>query len=438
MQLMSKQYSYLEMFQLIKTTQLRGIENIYFHDRDFFTIQCMPKLYLTIKFPSTIFISDVKITDNIETKSKQILRKYCKRQFGDFKILERERVIVFENDHLKLVISLFLKGNIELFVKKTHNQFLEEKNKPKSEKKNKDQKKEQNINEDSTEKKIEDGEKFKEESEIALKYSNLDNTSDMKLVYSMRKERFEINEKSINDIPNEIESLNFEKDVEELSKEISKILLIPNKISKSILTTNINYNNINYKENMKEKVINFFNEKYKEISKCYIKTKSEININEIKSILSFYDTNKEITNPQKESLKSWFNDLEDFNLYEGNVEFENISEVLKIIYTISIIMDLNNEKKDPKKISLEKSIEKQEKSISSWEKKSQDYQRKGELIYENYSQINDLINVINSGIKNHGIKKVKEIIFNSKYKDIIKSIDEKEKKIVVDIEKLNK
>ncbi|MDD3263820.1 MAG: hypothetical protein PHT94_02900 [Candidatus Nanoarchaeia archaeon] len=414
MQLMSKQYSYLEIFQLMKTTQLRGIENIYFHDRDFFTIQCMPKLYLTIKFPSTIFISDVKITDNIETKSKQILRKYCKRQFGDFKILERERVIVFENDHLKLIISLFLKGNIELFVKKSHNQFLEEKNKPKSNKKNKDLS--ENKIEEKTENKIEE------------------KTSEMKLVYSMRKERFEINEKLINDIPTEIESLNFERDIDELSKDVSKILLIPNKISKKIL----NIDDVNDKEKIKTNIINFFNEKYKEISKCYINTKSEINISEIKSILSFYDTNKEITNPQKEILKSWFNDLEDFNLYEGNVEFENISEVLKIIYTISIIMDLNNEKKDPKKISLEKSIEKQEKSISSWDKKSQDYQRKGELIYENYSQINDLINVINLAIKNHGIKRVKEIISNSKYKDIIKSIDEKDKKIVVDIDKLNK
>lgn len=386
MKFFSKQYSYLEIYQLMKTLDLRGIENFYFHDKDYFTIQCMPKLYLTIKFPSTIFISDVKLTANKTTKSKEILRKYCKRQFGDFSILERERVLIFENDNVKLIISLFLKGNIELYIKKNHKEY-------------------ENIK------------RFLQEK------------NDMKLIYSLRKEPFEINEKKINLIEEEIKKLDYSQSDEDLSKEISKILLIPNRISKQL---------INLDEDKKKVLLKFYNDKYNSISKCFIDTKSNIKLEEIEKTLHFFNTNKQIHENQRNMLEQWFEELEGFNIYGGDLELENISKVIKIIYSTAIILENTKVQSNPQKISLEKSFEKQEKSIKSWQKKSLENQRKGELIYENYQELQNILKIINEAIKNHGIKKVNEIIKKSKYKNIIKSINEKNKKITIDILELKK
>ena len=296
----TRSFSYLEVFQLIKSMDFRGIDTVYFHDKDFFSFKLIPKMYLTIKFPSTIFFSHVKIDDSIDSKGKQILRKYIKRQFGDFSVLDRERKVVFESKDICLEIDLFMKGNLILYRK----------------------------SEDKKEK-----------------------------IWSFNDE-FDSVIRSISEIPSEIEDvLKFSKDSnlleddikKKIVSKINKIFVIPRKVAAELYS-------VNY-EDLKNNLYDFFENKYKSISKGYFQLKNDsvsFDVGKIKSIINDYKTNKEISKHHKKELSELIGNIKNLSIIDGEIEFNTFYEAVEILYSAVNILE---NKKDSKPVTMREFVE---------------------------------------------------------------------------------
>ncbi|MBD3164452.1 hypothetical protein GF323_04580 [Candidatus Woesearchaeota archaeon] len=77
-----------------------------------------------------------------------------------------------------------------------------------------------------------------------------------------------------------------------------------------------------------------------------------------------------------------------------------------------------------------KIIEQQKGQIKNLEKKSEQNNRKGELIYENYTVIEQILRELNKARQKYSFSEIKEKL---KGHNVIKSIDEKDKKIIINI-----
>jgi len=79
---------------------------------------------------------------------------------------------------------------------------------------------------------------------------------------------------------------------------------------------------------------------------------------------------------------------------------------------------------------IESIIEKQKKQIDTLEKDAEILQKKGELIYENYSSLEELLKTINDAKKKYSYKEIKEKL---KEKELIKDLNEKEQSIIIEL-----
>jgi len=77
-----------------------------------------------------------------------------------------------------------------------------------------------------------------------------------------------------------------------------------------------------------------------------------------------------------------------------------------------------------------KIVDQQREQITSLEEKSIEANKKGELIYENYKLISDILSEINKARDKYSFEEIKEKLKGHK---IVKDIDSKEKKIVIEI-----
>ena len=75
-------------------------------------------------------------------------------------------------------------------------------------------------------------------------------------------------------------------------------------------------------------------------------------------------------------------------------------------------------------------IEKQEKSVKKLEKEIEENTKIGELMYNKYQLIEDVLNQINFARKKHSWKEIKDKLKGHK---VVKEINEKEGKIVIEI-----
>lgn len=80
--------------------------------------------------------------------------------------------------------------------------------------------------------------------------------------------------------------------------------------------------------------------------------------------------------------------------------------------------------------SINSIIEKQQKALEEAKKTIEENQRKGEIIYENYALIKEIIDELNKAKEKYSWKEIKEKLKGHK---TIKSINEKEKKVVIEI-----
>jgi predicted ribosome quality control (RQC) complex YloA/Tae2 family protein len=167
------------------------------------------------------------------------------------------------------------------------------------------------------------------------------------------------------------------------------------------------------------------------------KKKSKINYKEAKRL---YKVIEDIKNEKIDATiyldKEKVIDITPFEVLLYKEKFEKLSSfntALDVYLSKKFQKAIIKEKKskfEKEKLKLETIIKKQESQIKGLEKSYLENQRKGELIYEKYTILNKILEEINKARKKYSWK---EIIENTKNNKIIKTIDEKEKKIILEL-----
>ncbi len=113
-------------------------------------------------------------------------------------------------------------------------------------------------------------------------------------------------------------------------------------------------------------------------------------------------------------------------------DFATYSEALDSQLTVSV------EKKQVEKVSkhekeikrVEVMIKEQEKTVQNFTQSYEENQRKAEFIYENYQQINELLEQIRKAREKHSWREIKEKLKNHK---VVRDINEKDGKITIEL-----
>jgi predicted ribosome quality control (RQC) complex YloA/Tae2 family protein len=121
--------------------------------------------------------------------------------------------------------------------------------------------------------------------------------------------------------------------------------------------------------------------------------------------------------------------------YEGKQceKRESFSEAVSEVVTSSVMTeeeDARREQDSKARKRIEKMMLEQEQAIASLQKSIVDNQRKGELIFENYAVVREVLDELNKAKRKHSWKEIKDKL---KGHHTIKEIDEKEQQVVVDL-----
>lgn len=160
------------------------------------------------------------------------------------------------------------------------------------------------------------------------------------------------------------------------------------------------------------------------------------NIDE-KQTQSIINSIKEITN-KKIDTKVIFDengnviDITPFDLkyYEKHKkqEFSTFSEAVGYFY--SQFKKAKESAADKKIKELQRIIENQKQAIEELRKEEHELRQKGELIYHNYNVVKEILDEINKASKKYSWKEIKEKLKGHK---VIKDVNEKERKVVVEV-----
>ncbi len=108
--------------------------------------------------------------------------------------------------------------------------------------------------------------------------------------------------------------------------------------------------------------------------------------------------------------------------------FPNFSEALSFFY--AHFKEIKETEFDKKMKSLQRIIEEQKTAILKLKEEEKESREKGELIYHKYSLIKEILDEVNKASKKYSWKEIKEKLKEHK---IIKEINEKERKVVVEV-----
>ncbi|HLC99229.1 MAG TPA: NFACT family protein [Candidatus Nanoarchaeia archaeon] len=125
----------------------------------------------------------------------------------------------------------------------------------------------------------------------------------------------------------------------------------------------------------------------------------------------------------------------DLKIYHGleKQPRESYNSAIDSVVTVHAAVKEKAEKEKVANKELErikKSIQMQEKNIEKLRKEAEENQRKGEIVYENYALVKDVIDELNKAKQKYSWPEIKEKLKGHK---TIKSIDEKDKKVVIEI-----
>jgi len=119
------------------------------------------------------------------------------------------------------------------------------------------------------------------------------------------------------------------------------------------------------------------------------------------------------------------------NVDAGKKYYESFNEA--IINNLEI-EDKNEELISEQRNKILKVIEEQEKNLGQLQIEMEDNQKKAEFIYEHYDAIRDIIKIIKEARKKYSWREIRERLNADKeYSSLIKDIDEKENKIILDL-----
>lgn len=120
----------------------------------------------------------------------------------------------------------------------------------------------------------------------------------------------------------------------------------------------------------------------------------------------------------------------DLKYYEKHKkqEFKTFSETVSYFY--SQFKEMKESVADRKIKELQRIIETQKQTIEELRKEEHELRHKGELIYHNYSLIKEVLDEINKASKKYSWKEIKEKLKGHK---LIKEVNEKDRKVIVEI-----
>jgi predicted ribosome quality control (RQC) complex YloA/Tae2 family protein len=158
------------------------------------------------------------------------------------------------------------------------------------------------------------------------------------------------------------------------------------------------------------------------------------------------DENKKLINAIKKILKSKnkaqivFDDKEvvgvvpvDLEIYKGysGKKFSSFSEALDEYFTKELKLVQKEDSAHVKKIDeLKRIIEEQKETLTSMEKKEIENREKGEIIYNNYALIKEVLDEVNKASKKHSWEEIKKKLKGHK---VVKDLDVKDKMVVVEV-----
>ena len=171
-------------------------------------------------------------------------------------------------------------------------------------------------------------------------------------------------------------------------------------------------------------------------------------------VLSNIDKNKNPKNIEEKQIQSILNNLKKINnkkigpqvvLENNNVidvlpfdllfyekynkqKFSTFSEAVSHFY--SQFKEVKETEFDKKLSSLQRIIENQKTAIEQLNKEEQELREKGELIYHKYNLIKEILEEINKASKKYSWKEIKEKLKGHK---VVKEVNEKERKVVVEV-----
>jgi len=120
----------------------------------------------------------------------------------------------------------------------------------------------------------------------------------------------------------------------------------------------------------------------------------------------------------------------DLKFYEnsGKKGFPTFNEAISYFY--SHLKQAKETEYDKKLKSLQRIIEQQKMTIEQLKKEEKELREKGELIYQNYNLVKEVLDEVNKASKKYSWKEIKEKLKEHK---VIKEVNEKERKVVVEV-----
>src|SRR3989338_5761475 len=112
----------------------------------------------------------------------------------------------------------------------------------------------------------------------------------------------------------------------------------------------------------------------------------------------------------------------------NNQKFKTFSEALSFFY--SQFKEIKETEFDKKLKNLQRIIEEQNQTIGEFKKEEHEMRQKGELIYQNYQLIKEILDELNKASKKYSWKEIKEKLKGHK---VIKEVNEKERKVIIEV-----
>ena len=110
-------------------------------------------------------------------------------------------------------------------------------------------------------------------------------------------------------------------------------------------------------------------------------------------------------------------------------KFPGFSEAIGFFY--SQFKEIKETESDRKLGNLQRIIEGQKQTLEKLKEEEKELRAKGELIYHKYNLIKEILDELNKASKKHSWKEIKEKLKGHK---IVKEVNEKDRKIVIDIQ----
>jgi len=121
----------------------------------------------------------------------------------------------------------------------------------------------------------------------------------------------------------------------------------------------------------------------------------------------------------------------DFEFYKNREKkaFDSFSRAISYFYSqFKEVQETPNEKKIKE---LQRITEQQKQAIGELKKEEHEMRQKGEAIYQNYQLIKEVLEEINKASKKYSWKEIKEKLKGHK---VVKEVNEKERKVIVDVD----